>query len=67
MAKLSTVSVDDLHEALEGVSTGKAAKRLMIALAYKDGVAVATLSERYAIPQSTVYFWLDRFKEMPIN
>lgn len=52
---------------LKTVSTGKAAKRLMTVLAYKDGVAVATLSERYAIQQSTVYFWLDRFEEMPID
>ena len=67
MAKLSTVTVDELHAALERVTTGKAAKRLMIALAYKDGAPVDTLSERYDIPQSTVYYWLDRFEEMPID
>ncbi|WP_433632630.1 helix-turn-helix domain-containing protein [Halomicrococcus sp. NG-SE-24] len=67
MAKLSDIAVDDLHDALDDVSTGKAAKRLMIALAYKDGVLVETLSTRYAIPRSTVYYWLDRFEEMPID
>lgn len=50
MGKLSTVSVDDLHAALKRVAIGKGAKRLMIALAYKDGVAVETLSKRYDIP-----------------
>lgn len=50
MVKLATVAVANLHETLEGVSTGKAAKRLMVALAYKDGVSVETLSERYDIP-----------------
>lgn len=44
MAKLSTVMVDNLHEVLERVSIGKAAKRVMIALASKDGVFVETLS-----------------------
>ena len=67
MAKLSTVTVDELHAVLERVTTGKAAKRLMIALAYKDGVAVDTLSERYDIPRSTVYYWLDRFEELPLD
>lgn len=67
MTKLATVTVDDLHNTLNGVSTGKAAKRLMIAIAYKDGVSVETLTERYDIPQSTVYYWLDRFEEMPID
>ena len=67
MGKLSTVAVDDLHDALGRISTGKAAKRLMIALAYKDGVSVETWSERYGIPRSTVYYWLDRFEELPID
>lgn len=67
MAKLSTVAVGDLHNALERVSTGKAAKRLMVALAYKDGVTVDTLSERYNIPRSTVYYWLGRFEELSIE
>ena len=67
MAKLSNVTVDDLRDALTDVSTGKAAKRLMITLAYKDGVGVETLSACYAIPRSTLYYWLNRFKEMPIH
>lgn len=67
MTKLSTVTVEDLHDALKTAATGKAAKRLMIALAYKDGVSVETLSDRYAIPRSTVYYWLDRFEQLPID
>lgn len=38
----------------------------MIALAYCDAVSVETLSERYGIPRSTVYSWLDRFENEPI-
>ncbi len=48
-------------------SSAKAAKRLMIALAYADGVRVETLSERYDIPRATVYSWLDRFEHHSIN
>lgn len=65
--KLATVSAQELREALSDASAGKAAKRLMIALAYKDGVSVETLSERYGIPRSTVYYWLDRFEELSVE
>lgn len=37
----------------------------MIALAYKDGVDVDTISDRYVIPQSTIYYWHDRFENIP--
>lgn len=55
MIKLLTMAVNDLQAALESVSTGKAAKRLIIALVYKDGVAVDTFGNRYAIPRTTLY------------
>jgi transposase len=67
MEKLATAAANNLHETLSVVSTGKAAKRLITALAYKDGVSVETLNERYAVPRSTVYYWLNRFEEMPID
>ena len=67
MSKLDGVSGDALREELRAVGTAKAAKRLMVALAYKDGVPVATLSERYGVPESTLYYWLDRFASEPVS
>ncbi|WP_101298431.1 helix-turn-helix domain-containing protein [Halegenticoccus soli] len=67
MSKLADVDDHDLRDALSAVSEAKPAKRLMIALAYKDGVPVSTLSERYGIPRSTLYYWLDRFEAEPIE
>ena len=67
MNKLADVDTDALQAALATASTPKAAKRLMIALAYADGVRVETLSERYDIPRATVYSWLDRFEHQPID
>ena len=61
--KLEDVDADTLRDALGKASSAKAAKRLMIALAYADGVRVETLSERYDIPRATVYSWLDRFEQ----
>ncbi|WP_255152126.1 helix-turn-helix domain-containing protein [Halorarius halobius] len=62
MSKLADLSPDRLREALADAEDAKAAKRLMVALAYKDGVGVDVISERYGIPQSTVYYWLDRLE-----
>lgn len=63
MGKLEDVPADRLRDRLDEVESAKAAKRLMIALAYGDGVPVATLSDRYGIPESTIYYWLDRFEQ----
>jgi transposase len=67
MNKLEDVDAGALHDALGKASNAKAAKRLMIALAYTDGVRVETLSERYDIPRATVYSWLDRFEHQSIS
>lgn len=67
MDKLADISVDRLLEALDEADSAKATKRIMIALAYKDGVSVDTLSERYGLSRSTVYSWLDRFEYRSIE
>ena len=66
MRNLQQLSADRLREELSAVDDAKAAKRLMVALAYKDGVHVETISARYGIPQSTIYYWLDRLDSQPI-
>lgn len=67
MDKLADVSADALRTALGDVESAKAAKRLMVALDYKDDVSVDDLTERYGIPRSTLYYWLDRFEESSIE
>ena len=67
MNKLEDVDTAALREALTDASSAKAAKRLMIAIAYSDGVRVDTISERYGIPRATVYSWLDRFEQETIE
>lgn len=66
MSKLEGIDSDRLRTALRDAETPKAAKRLMVALAYKDGVNVKVLAARYGIPQSTIYYWLDRFDTQPL-
>lgn len=67
MNKLAEVNAEELQAALATAQTAKATKRLMVALAYADGVRVDTLSERYNIPRATIYSWLDRFEQQSIN
>lgn len=67
MRKLRDVDENDLYLAYRGASDAKAVKRLTMAIAYLDGVSVATLSDRYDIPESTIYAWLDRFEDESID
>jgi transposase len=67
MGKLDGVSADALRDRLDDVESAKAAKRLMVALAYLDGVPVSALSDRYGVPASTLYYWLDRFEERTLD
>jgi transposase len=67
MTKLDHVATSDLREALDGAGTAKAAKRRMVALSYKAGESVDDLSERFGIPRSTLYYWLDRFESESIE
>ena len=67
MGKLDSVDPATLREALADAPDAKATKRLMVALDYLDGVPVDDLSDRYGIPRSTVYSWLSRFEERPVD
>lgn len=63
MDKLDGISGCDLREALAGTSDHKAVRRLMVAIAYKNGDHVERLSDLYGFPKSTIYYWLDRFEK----
>lgn len=67
MDKLEGIDADTLRDRLADVESPKAVRRLMIALAYEDGESVETLSRRYGIPRSTIYYWLDRFESRPLE
>lgn len=67
MAKLPDTSRSALLEAFHEAEQPKAVKRLVMAIAYLDGVPVDTLAKRYDIPRSTIYAWLDRFEAEPIE
>ncbi|WP_135854343.1 helix-turn-helix domain-containing protein [Halorussus salinus] len=67
MDKLDGVSLSALQDQLDAADSAKATKRLMVAIAYKDGVSVSVLAERYGVPESTLYYWLDRLADKPLS
>jgi transposase len=67
MSKLSDVDPAKLRSRLDDAESPKAAKRLIVALAYLDGVPVDDISDRYGFPRSTIYSWLDRFEQRGVD
>lgn len=65
MPHLENVSTSELQKALEDVDGVYATKRLMVAIAYKQGVSQTDLAEWYGLSRKTIYNWLRRFEEEP--
>lgn len=62
MARLEQISTEALRDALTMVEHKRPTQRLMIAIAYKQGITQTELAEWYDIERKTVYNWLTRFE-----
>lgn len=67
MEHLDDVSVDDLQRALDEVEGKKPAQRLIAAIAYKNGVTQTELAEWYGVQRRTIYSWLTRLEDQPLE
>lgn len=67
MAKLDNVSVMDLEAALEEVEGKQETRRLMVAILYKRGPSAPMIAEWFDMRERTIYDWLDRLEERPIE
>ena len=67
MSHLETVSIDELQSALNDVDDVESTKRLMVAIAYKQGITKTDLAEWYGLSRKTIYNWLQRLEEEPIR
>lgn len=67
MGHLEDVSVSDLQRALERVEGKKPTQRLITAIAYKHGVTQTELAAWYGVQRRTIYNWLSRFDDRPIE
>lgn len=60
MDHLDQISVTELQEALDNVEGKKPTQRLLVAIAYKNGVTQTELAEWYDVQRRTIYNWLNR-------
>ncbi|WP_227378864.1 helix-turn-helix domain-containing protein [Haladaptatus halobius] len=67
MACLENVSTNDLRDALDDTDDVRSTKRLMVAIAYKQGVTQTDLADWYGLSRKTIYNWLQRFEEDSIR
>lgn len=66
--KIPDITVKELQETLANTEDdGKAVKRLMAAVAYKQGQSPAEIEETFGISKKNVYQWLDRFEERGLD
>jgi transposase len=66
--KVPNLTVNELQEELiETDDDGKAVKRLLAAIAYKQGQSPAEIEETFGISQKNIYLWLDRFEERSLE
>lgn len=67
-SKIPDITVEELQETLaETGDDGKAVKRLMAAIVYKQGQSPADIEETFGISRKNIYLWLDRFEERGID
>jgi transposase len=67
MGRLDEVSLDELQAQLGEADKKKPAERVLAAIAYKQGDSKEKLAERHDVCLKTIYNWLDRFREEPIE
>ncbi|ELY49252.1 Transposase [Natronorubrum bangense JCM 10635] len=60
MDHLDEIALEELQDALDNVEGKKPTKRLLAAIAYKNGVTQTELAEWYDVQRRTIYSWLKR-------
>jgi transposase len=67
MTKLADVDVDDLEAALDDATGKQETERLLVAIIYKRGPSVPMIAEWLDRRERTIYDWLDRLENRPIE
>jgi transposase len=67
MTRIENVDVDDLRRTLDETDDATSAKRLIAAIAHKNGVIQTELAEWFDVSRRTVYGWLERFETEPVD
>ncbi len=67
MDHLDEISVEEIQQALNSVEGNKPTQRLTAAIAYKNGVTQTELAEWYGVERRTIYSWLKRLEQEPLE
>ena len=67
MDHLEEISVEELQRALDNFEGNKPTQRLTAAIAYKNGVTQTELAEWYGVERRTIYSWLKRVEQEPLE
>ena len=66
--KIPDLTIAELQAKLADIEDdGKAVKRLIAAIAYKQGQSPAEIEETFGFSKKNVYLWLDRFEERKLD
>lgn len=64
MTFLESVSMSQLHRALDAVDGRTPTLRVVVGINYKRGVSPTALAEWYDLSRTTVYHWLERLERL---
>lgn len=66
--KIPNEELDELKQRLREIDDdGKAVKRLISAIAYKQGFSPAEIEETFGLSKKNVYLWLDRIEDKGLD
>lgn len=66
MEYLDNISIGELRRWLDDVQQKETTERLMVAIGYKQGVEIPTLSDWYGWPETTIEEWFEEFDSNPL-
>jgi Transposase and inactivated derivatives len=67
MGRLDDVTMEELQELREHTEGEIPRERVLAAIGRKQGDQIDKLAERHGVVERTISYWLDRFKEEPIE
>lgn len=67
MEHLDDTTIEELQHALDNVDGKNPTKRLLAAIAYKNGISQTELAEWYGVERKTIYNWLTRLESSSLT
>jgi len=66
MGRVDHLSLDELHDQLDGTEGNVPTQRVLAAIGRKQGATLEELATRHNVAEKTIRNWLDRFADQPL-